>query len=548
MRERLPSPAATPPRRTPIHRPLRTDRHVAALLSALWPGLGQLGLGARRSGLLLAVPPLLLVAAILAAVLTRDRVSLLSIFLDPAVIAALLVAQLALVLWRLLAVADAFRRGSGPPRGRGAMLTAAALLFVLVPSAYAGYLTEVTREAAVAVFAPVDAPYKPTAPVPVSSDDDFGALPTASAIASQPPELGRFTVLLLGMDSGPGRSEALTDTMIVASLDPIAGAVSMVSVPRDLVDLPLPDGRVFRQKVNGLVAYAERYPDKFPGATSGQSVLAAGLGELLGVRIDGWAQVNLPGFVKVIDALGGVDVTVRHALCDARYDEYGFDGFAINAGRYHLDGEGALAYARIRKSYGESDFTRATRQGEIVIAARDRVVDGGFLADPAGFIAAMGDLMETSVDPGTIGQYLPAAIGIHRDHMFRAVIQYPHVHGAQNDPRGSILVPRLRDIRELGAQAFPVAGTLPAGVDTIPEDSDAPAKTKLPRVTCYAPPPTPRPTAAPTRPPTSGATAPPATAAPPPTKPPATAAPPPTQKPGGGPKTPEPSVAPDSTP
>jgi polyisoprenyl-teichoic acid--peptidoglycan teichoic acid transferase len=244
---------------------------VAALLSALWPGLGQLAVGARRSGLLLALPPLVMLAVIVAALFTRDRVSLLSVFLDPGVIAALLVAQLALVVWRILAVADAFRRGSGPARGRGAALTAVALAFVLVPSVYAAYLTEVTREAAVAVFNPVDAPYQPSAPVPVASDDDFGALPTASAaLGSEPPELGRFTVLLIGMDSGPNRYQALTDTMIVASLDPIAGAVSMISVPRDLVDLPLPDGRVFRQKVNGLVAYATQYPDKFPVRAPGR--------------------------------------------------------------------------------------------------------------------------------------------------------------------------------------------------------------------------------------------------------------------------------------
>jgi polyisoprenyl-teichoic acid--peptidoglycan teichoic acid transferase len=520
---------------------------VAALLSALWPGLGQLSMGARRPGLLLAAPPLLLLAAILLALLTRDRVSLLAVFLDPGVIAALLLAQVALVVWRILAVADAFRRGTGPMRDRGAALTAVALAFVLAPSVYAAYLTEVTREAAVAVFAPVEAPYKPSVPVPVASDEDFAALPTASAAASQPPELGRFTVLLIGMDSGPDRYQALTDTMIVASLDPIAGAVSMVSVPRDLVDLPLPDGRVFRQKVNGLVAYANRYPDKFPGATSGQAVLAAGLGQLLGVRIDGWAQVNLPGFVKVIDALGGVDVTVRRALCDARYDEYGLTGFAINPGRYHLNGEKALAYARIRKSAGESDFTRATRQGEIVIAARDRVVNGGFLTDPAGFIDAMGKLVQTSVDPATIGQYLPTAIGIHRDHMFRVVIQYPLVHGARNDPRGSVLVPHLGDIRDLGAEAFPVAGTLPLGLETIPEDSTDPAKTRLPAVTCYALPPTKKPTAAPSVGPSLEPSVAPPPTEPAPTEPPATEPPPSTDKPGG-PKTPEPSVAPVPAP
>src|SRR5690349_10827605 len=84
-----------------------------------------------------------------------------------------------------------------------------------------------------------------------------------------------------------------------------------------------------------------------------------------------------------------------------------------------------LAYARIRHSAGESDFTRAARQGEIVVAARDQVVKGGFLNDPAGFIESIGELLQTSLDPSVIGQYLPDAIGITRDHIYRAVIQYP---------------------------------------------------------------------------------------------------------------------------
>ncbi len=128
--------------------------------------------------------------------------------------------------------------------------------------------------------------------------------------------------------------------------------------------------------------------------------------------------------------------------------------------------------------------------------------------------------------------------------MYRAVIQYPMVHGARNDPRGSILVPRLNVIRALGAQAFPVAGTLPVGLETVPEDSDDTAKTRLPAVTCFAPPPTKKPTPAPTPRPTSGPTAAPTA---PPTEeppPPPTEEPPPTDKPGGGPKTPEPTTPP----
>ena len=86
-----------------------------------------------------------------------------------------------------------------------------------------------------------------------------------------------MTVLLLGMDSGIDRNTALTDTMIVASLDPVLKTVSMVSVPRDMVDVPLARGGVFHPKVNGLVSYVRWHPDQFPGYRgSGQAVLARG--------------------------------------------------------------------------------------------------------------------------------------------------------------------------------------------------------------------------------------------------------------------------------
>jgi polyisoprenyl-teichoic acid--peptidoglycan teichoic acid transferase len=509
-----------PHARFPIQRPLRTNRHVVALLSALWPGLGQLAIGARRSGLVLAVPPLIVVALAIGALASPDRLQRLAILLDPNVIAVILLFEAILVLWRLVAVADAFRRGRGRPRDRGAVLTAIALVFVLVPSAYAAYLTNVAREAATKVFLSTDKPYEPAAVEPGSTDPDFGALPGDSLEplpSETAPQLGRFTVLLLGVDSGPSRGEALTDTMIVASLDPVAGAVSMISVPRDMVDVPLPDDRTFRPKINSLVSYVDQNPSKFKGATSGEAVLASALGKLLNVHIDGWAEVNLPGFVKVIDALGGVDVTVREDLCDPHYS--GFDGFAISRGNYHLDGWHALAYARIRESVGENDFTRAARQGEVVVAARDRVAHGGFLNDPAGFIEGMSDLVSTSLDAATISKYIQFAT-IPRDHIYRTVITYPLVHGAADDPRGSVLIPRFGLIHDLAARAFPPPGTLPTGMDTIPENDDGKFKTKLPAVSCSEAP-TPKPTPRPTPKPAQTPPPPPPTEQPTPEPPPA---------------------------
>src|SRR6185503_13115527 len=108
--------------RSPIQRPLRTNRHVAALLSAVWPGLGQLAVGARRTGVLLALPPLILLALGIGALVSPDRLARLAILLDPNVIMAVLILEGVLVLWRLVAVADAFRRGTGGSRGRGAVL------------------------------------------------------------------------------------------------------------------------------------------------------------------------------------------------------------------------------------------------------------------------------------------------------------------------------------------------------------------------------------------------------------------------------------------
>ena len=124
----------------------------------------------------------------------------------------------------------------------------------------------------------------------------------------------------------------------------------MASIPRDMVDVPLPDGRKYRGKINGLVSYARWHPSKFPGSKDGQSVLTAALGTLLDLKIDYWAQVNLGGFVYLVDSVGGVNINVTDGFCDPRYKEYGIKGFNITPGRYHMDGEAALAYARVRKA------------------------------------------------------------------------------------------------------------------------------------------------------------------------------------------------------
>ena len=181
----------------------------------------------------------------------------------------------------------------------------------------------------------------------------------------------------------------------------------MASIPRDMVDVPLPDGRKFRGKINSLVTYARWHPGKFPGAKDGQSVLAAALGDAARPqdRLRG-RRSTCGGFVYLVDAVGGVNINVTDGFCDPRYKEYGIKGFNITPGRYHMDGEQALAYARVRKARGESDFTRAGRQQEVIAALRDRMVRGAFLDNPSRFLRSIGQTITTNIKPSFIADYI----------------------------------------------------------------------------------------------------------------------------------------------
>ena len=162
-------------------------------------------------------------------------------------------------------------------------------------------------------------------------------------------------MLVIGVDAGDRPEHLSHDTMIVMSVDPVGHTVSMVSIPRDMVDVPLPDGRKYRAKINSLASYARHHPRQFPGYDgTGSDVLMDALGALLKIELDYYATVSLGGFVNVIDTLGGIDVNVERSFCDPTYTEYGYNnGFSIKEGRRHLNGYQALAYARVRHPAGE---------------------------------------------------------------------------------------------------------------------------------------------------------------------------------------------------
>jgi polyisoprenyl-teichoic acid--peptidoglycan teichoic acid transferase len=448
---------------------LSGSRYAPGILSALLPGLGQLRLGLRRQALILGLPVAVLIlvgAAFFLANPARAAASLVS----SQAFWGLIVLQVAILAWRLLATAGAVMdRRFGAFRRRDILPVALLATAIILPQAWALSVTNAARVAADQVFhddagvpGAWQPPSTPAPPAGGSPSPDVVASPSTSPPPPTSPPVPRVNVLLIGVDAGVGRQTFLTDTMIVASLDPVGGTVSMLSIPRDTVDVPLPDGTVFREKLNTLVSFARRNPQRFPGANGdGYDVLMGGIGTLLGIRVDMYAVVNLGGFVRVVNTLGGIDVNVARAFCDPLYREYGFpDGFAITAGRHHLDGNAALAYARIRRASGESDFTRAARQQEVLSGIRDAIVRGRFLADPIGFLDALGRTVSTNVSRAMLPDLATWAQEVGRGDTYRAVIGHPLVRDSF-DSRGSVQVPDVPAIRRLAASLFTQPGVRP---------------------------------------------------------------------------------------
>ena len=453
------------------HPGLARGRYVPALLTVLVPGLGHLVAGRLRMAAIFGLPLVFLagLGAGVLAVTTADQ--LVGALLDDRFLVLVLALQAALLGWRLLALGSSLTDRRLPElRLRDTLPVIGLVLLVAAPQAYAGVVSQAVRESANDVFvdeAASSGAWRPAAtPTPASPSSqapDATPGPSATPTPTATPAVGRINVLILGVDAGVGRNTFLTDTMIVASLDPIARTVSLLSFPRDLVDVPLPGGGAFSGKVNSLLSYARRNPAAFPGSSGdGHDVLMAAFGQMTGLEIDYYAQVNLGGFVAVVNALGGIEVNVARAFCDPLYDEYGFTkGFSITAGRHTLNGNQALAYARVRKANGESDLTRQTRQQEVLSGIRDRVVGGSFLADPVGFLRAMGKTVETNIPRSLVPTLVEYARTVDRSGTYRAIVTGSKLIWAGFDARGYIFLADFAAIRARADRLFPPTGTLP---------------------------------------------------------------------------------------
>jgi len=152
-----------------------------------------------------------------------------------------------------------------------------------------------------------------------------------------------FSVLMLGVDEREG-DKGRSDTMIVLTVNPNNNSVKMLSIPRDTRTEIIGKGK--EDKINH--AYA------FGGVPMAMDTVE----NFLDIPIDYYIQVNMEGFMKMVDAVGGV--TVQTDL------DFTQDGFHFAKGKLTLNGAEALSYTRMRKEDPQGDFGRQTRQRQII--------------------------------------------------------------------------------------------------------------------------------------------------------------------------------------
>jgi LCP family protein required for cell wall assembly len=427
------------------------------------PGLGQLFNRRPRLAALFLIPSLIVIVVGLMLVQTQSPARLAAWVVSPQVLGTLLTLNFLILAWRLLAVFQAFldTRRTGPTGRLGVIGIVVIALLVVLPHVAVWRYGTIMGDTFARIFQQTAGEEGVVADGPIPKDGE------------------RINVLLVGVDKRADRSASLTDTMIVASLDPVGKTVSMVSLPRDMVNVPLGNGDVYGPKLNSLLSFAERNPETFP--KGGMRTLEDAVGTLLDIPIHYYARIDFIGFIAMVDAVGGVDINVKKLLRAKHYAGYGLTttGFLLTKGVHHLNGAEALAYARIRKGVGETDFTRAARQQEVIVALRSSVASGGslFWRLPT-LLDAVANTIRTDVPTARLPELAAIVDEVGSKNVVRVVIGHPLVSAA-NTKYGSSQVPNIEKIQAVAARLFSPPGTPPVPWPT-PKATKAPKASPTP--------------------------------------------------------------------
>ncbi|MFH1559220.1 MAG: LCP family protein [Patescibacteria group bacterium] len=208
---------------------------------------------------------------------------------------------------------------------------------------------------------------------------------------------GRINVILLGMrgQNIPGGS-LLADSIMVVSVKPGENKVAMISIPRDLyVEIP---GKNYSRKINEVNPIGEE-----EGKGKGLELMKEVVGNVTGLPIHYAISANFDALRDTVDVIGGITVHLDKPFYEGKQfvegNECGGE-FSLPEGEVDLSGEKALCYSRAR--FATSDFDRARRQQEVLLAIKEKALSAGTLSDFGkvnDLLNVMGDNIRTDMKP-----------------------------------------------------------------------------------------------------------------------------------------------------
>lgn len=263
-------------------------------------------------------------------------------------------------------------------------------------------------------YSDVQAMIVPTRQLP----DERAAPPQEAPRPTAAPQLDEpISILLLGSDALPGQGASRTDVILLVRIDPRAGQVSMLSIPRDLWTAIPGHGEA---RINAAFPIGERRVGPGYGPTLAKRTVS----ELVDLPVDRFVMIDFAGFVRLIDRLGGIEVDVPVALDDPSFPvgdrriHVRFD-----AGRQLMDGATALTYVRTRGA--DSDLGRNQRQQQVLLAIFDRLREQNLLVSVAAldeYTEALRDYVRTDLSYQEIAALAGVARGLSPEQVRRFAI------------------------------------------------------------------------------------------------------------------------------
>jgi LCP family protein required for cell wall assembly len=236
------------------------------------------------------------------------------------------------------------------------------------------------------------------APTPTSRPTE-----TPQPVCGGPPSM---TILAVGADNrADNYIYGLADVIRLVRIDFVTPRVTVFSLPRDLwVEIPdISDHYgITHGKLNQAYFYGTPGMGYYNGPGGAAGLLARTLEVNFGLRVDHYGVVNMSTFVKIVDALGGIDVHLPYDVDGRPTEDFPWDLGYYPTGQNHLNGEQALTLARIRHKY--SDFFRVENQSRLICALKDKITTPEIVSKVPQLISDFRDSVVTDLTPQQLAQ------------------------------------------------------------------------------------------------------------------------------------------------